>query len=92
MGLFKGEVAPASAAAPSDSKVSSAEPSGTLMDVGEGSTTASSSSMPSSPVLSNEQKLEQLQSLGFTRLESEQALVQAEGEVALAANLLFSSR
>lgn len=37
-------------------------------------------------------KIAQLQSLGFTREVVEQALIQADGDVALAADLLLSSR
>ena len=60
-----------------------------------GSAHATSSSAASSSTvgtLSNEAKLEQLQALGFSKSESEQALSQADGEVDLAATLLFSSR
>jgi hypothetical protein len=72
------------------------------MDVTKGSNGASSSSSNSAssgttsgslePVLSVETKLEQLQALGFTKNESELALTQAEGDMNLAATLLFSSR
>jgi Holliday junction resolvasome RuvABC DNA-binding subunit len=64
-------------AAVDDSKVSGAGP-------------ASPSS--SSEVVPVEVKLEQLQSLGFNRAEAEAALMQADGEVNLAASILFSSK
>jgi hypothetical protein len=92
-GLFKGNAVPKPETAPSDNKVDNIEPSSTRMDLGAGSVSASSSSASSSePMLSDEQKVNQLQALGFTKSESEQALLQAEGEVNLAATLLFSSR
>ena len=59
----------------------------TVHDTSSHATTSSASG-----VLSNEAKLEQLQALGFSKKESEQALSQADGEVDLAATLLFSSR
>jgi hypothetical protein len=91
-GLFKGNDVPKQETEPSDGKVDNIESSSTCMDIGEGSMSASSSSASSSEPMSDEQKLNQLQALGFTKSESEQALLQAEGEVNLAATLLFSSR
>ena len=44
------------------------------------------------PVLTNAEKVEQLLALGFAKQESEMALIQAEGDVNLAASLLFASR
>jgi hypothetical protein len=91
--LFQGKKVPTPETAPSDGKVNNVEASGTSMDTGEGTVSASSSSASASePMLSDEQKVNQLQALGFSKSESEQALVQAEGEVNLAATLLFSSR
>lgn len=45
-----------------------------------------------SNTLSQNEKIQQLQALGFTRNEVELALSQADGEVNLAATLLLSSR
>lgn len=45
-----------------------------------------------SNTLSKNEKIQQLQALGFTRNEVELALSQADGEVNLAATLLLSSR
>lgn len=47
---------------------------------------------PISNPLSQDEKIQQLQALGFSRDEVELALSQADGEVNLAATLLLSSR
>lgn len=93
--IFQGKKVPKPESAPSDGKLNDVEASSSSMVKGEGTVSASSSSASASSLestLSDEQKVNQLQALGFSKSESEQALVQAEGEVNLAATLLFSSR
>ena len=55
------------------------------------SASAAAENTISNPLSQNE-KIQQLQALGFTRNEVELALSQADGEVNLAATLLLSSR
>ena len=55
-------------------------------------TMASANASNSEVAVSLDDKLSQLQALGFTLAESQLALTQADGEVNLAATLLFSSR
>lgn len=66
----------------------------TAIDLSVSADVSSSSAMAvsSDSALSHDAKLAQLQALGFSKSESEQALSQADGEVNLAATLLFSSR
>ena len=67
---------------------------------GSGGSSSSASSVPTESFtststgdsLSKEEKLSQLEALGFPRGEAELALTQADGDVNLAATLLFSSR
>jgi hypothetical protein len=63
-----------------------------ILDDSKVSGAGSASSSTSSEVVPFEVKLEQLQSLGFNRGEAETALMQADGEVNLAASILFSSK
>lgn len=60
-------------------------------DASKGSSANSTSSSSSSEVDQLEVKLGQLQSLGFSRAQAEAALMQADGEVNLAASILLSS-
>ena len=62
------------------------------VDESKVSSAGSASSSSASEVVPNEVKLEQLQALGFNRAEAEAALMQADGEVNLAASILFSSK
>lgn len=64
----------------------------TIVDKNDGSNTGATSLASSSQVCTVDVKLEQLQALGFNRAEAEAALTQADGEVNLAASILFSSK
>ena len=59
---------------------------------GGAASSASAAETATSNPLSENEKIQQLQALGFTRNEVELALSQADGEVNLAATLLLSSR
>ena len=62
------------------------------VEVEVGNSIATANAANSEGVVSLDDKLSQLQALGFTLAESQLALTQADGEVNLAATLLFSSR
>ena len=62
------------------------------VEVGNSMVTATANAASSEVAVSLDDKLSQLQALGFTLAESQLALTQADGEVNLAATLLFSSR
>ena len=62
------------------------------VEVEVGNSIVATNAANSEVAVSLDDKLSQLQALGFTLAESQLALTQADGEVNLAATLLFSSR